>query len=250
MKSLLYSLPIAFAAVTAPMLAQADISFVVSVAPPVLPVYAPPPIPGEGYIWTPGYWAWNNDYGGYYWVSGAWVLAPYVGALWTPGYWATSGGQYRWHSGYWGTRIGYYGGVNYGGGYSGVGYQGGYWDRGGFRYNHAVHNSFGYTGGFGGMPAQPVRPVQLARQPEQYAPQFAMTVPREVTHPQPTQNPWQSVRPALQVPVQHVAPGPAPTHGTAPSFQAQAALPAQPHQNAPRPEHWNGRENAREFRER
>jgi hypothetical protein len=60
----------------------------VTVAPPVLPVYAQPPCPGDGYIWTPGYWAWGPD--GYYWVPGTWVMAPEPGLLWTPGYW---GGQ-------------------------------------------------------------------------------------------------------------------------------------------------------------
>ena len=56
-----------------------------NVAPPAIPDYDQPPCPGDGYIWTPGYWAWGPD--GYYWVNGAWVLPPYAGALWTPGYW-------------------------------------------------------------------------------------------------------------------------------------------------------------------
>lgn len=140
MKSLLYSLPIAVATVIAPALAHADISFVVNIAPPVLPVYVQPPIPGYGYIWTPGYWSWSYDYGDYYWVAGTWVKAPYVGALWTPGYWAANGDRYGWREGYWGSRIGFYGGVNYGYGYVGVGYQGGYWNNGEFRYNRAVNN--------------------------------------------------------------------------------------------------------------
>lgn len=178
MKSVLYSLPIAMAAVMAPMLAQADVSFVVNIAPPVLPVYVQPPIPGYGYIWTPGYWSWSDDYDDYYWVPGTWVIAPYIGALWTPGYWAASGDRYGWHDGYWGTRIGFYGGVNYGYGYAGVGYQGGYWDRGEFRYNRAVNNititnitnvynttvvnhfdgnRVSYNGGAGGVHLQPSR---------------------------------------------------------------------------------------------
>ena len=178
MKSLLFSLPIAVAAVMAPMLAQADVSFVVSIAPPALPVYVQPPIPGYGYIWTPGYWSWSDDYDEYYWVPGTWVTAPYVGALWTPGYWTADGDRYGWHDGYWGTRIGFYGGVNYGFGYVGVGYQGGYWDRGEFRYNRAVNNitttnianvynttvvnhfdgnRASYNGGAGGVHLQPSR---------------------------------------------------------------------------------------------
>lgn len=118
--------------------ARAQVYLSVAIEPPVLPVYEQPPIPGPGYIWTPGYWAWGPD--GYYWVPGTWVLAPYVGALWTPGYWGWTDGAYWWHPGYWGRHVGFYGGVNYGFGYTGVGYYGGYWDRGAFTYNRAVNN--------------------------------------------------------------------------------------------------------------
>ena len=37
--------------------ARAGIFISVGFAPPVLPVYAQPYCPGDGYIWTPGYWA-------------------------------------------------------------------------------------------------------------------------------------------------------------------------------------------------
>jgi hypothetical protein len=96
----------------------------VTVAPPVLPVYVQPACPGDGYIWTPGYWAYGPD--GYYWVPGTWVLAPEPGLLWTPGYW--------------GPHVGFYGGVNYGFGYFGVGYGGGYWRGRTFFYNRSVTN--------------------------------------------------------------------------------------------------------------
>ena len=69
-------------------------------APPAIPDYTQPAAPGDGYIWTPGYWAWSGD--GYEWVQGAWVLAPYTGALWTPGYWGYGYGGYFWNTGYWG----------------------------------------------------------------------------------------------------------------------------------------------------
>jgi hypothetical protein len=106
-------------------------------APPVLPIYAQPICPAPGYIWTPGYWAYDEA-AGYYWVPGAWVLAPYTGALWTPGYWGWGNGGYLWHTGYWGRHIGFYGGVNYGFGYFGRGFEGGYWDHDRFRYNTAI----------------------------------------------------------------------------------------------------------------
>src|SRR6202158_2360966 len=39
--------------------AQAEISISVTIAPPELPVYEQPPVPGPGYLWTPGYWAYG-----------------------------------------------------------------------------------------------------------------------------------------------------------------------------------------------
>ena len=109
-----------------------------NIAPPPLPVYEQPVIPGDGYIWTPGYWAYSDD--GYFWVPGTWVRPPTVGYLWTPGYWGWGGGYYAFHSGYWGPHIGFYGGINYGYGYGGYGYEGGYWNHGGFYYNRGINN--------------------------------------------------------------------------------------------------------------
>src|SRR5712671_6394367 len=113
--------------------------------PPAVPDYEQPPAPGDGYIWTPGYWAWTGD--GYEWVQGAWVLAPYTGALWTPGYWGYGYNGYFWNTGYWGPYVGYYGGINYGFGYFGIGFYGGYWGGGRFWYNRAYCN-IGH-GGYG-----------------------------------------------------------------------------------------------------
>src|ERR1700689_4833833 len=93
----------------------------ITIAPPVLPVYTQPICPGEGYLWTPGYWAWSADDGDYYWVPGTWVEAPEVGFLWTPGYWGWHEGAFLWNAGYWGPNIGFYGGINYGYGYGGDG---------------------------------------------------------------------------------------------------------------------------------
>jgi hypothetical protein len=43
-----------------PMKSFAQIGVAVSFGPPELPVYEQPVCPGEGYIWTPGYWAWDT----------------------------------------------------------------------------------------------------------------------------------------------------------------------------------------------
>jgi len=117
---------------------QVAVGISVRIGPPALPVYAQPICPGPGYIWTPGYWAWNDD-DGYYWVPGTWVMAP-VGMLWTPGWWGWGGGFYAWHPGYWGPHVGFYGGINYGFGYTGVGFYGGEWRGGAFYYNRSVNN--------------------------------------------------------------------------------------------------------------
>lgn len=108
------------------------------VAPPPLPVYEQPELPGPGYVWTPGYWHYSAA--GYFWVPGTWIMPPRVGVLWTPGYWGYAGSVYVFHAGYWGPHIGFYGGVNYGFGYGGVGYEGGYWNHGVFAYNRSVNN--------------------------------------------------------------------------------------------------------------
>ena len=116
--------------------ANAGVFLSINVAPPPLPVYVQPIAPGPDFIWSPGYWAYDED--GYYWVPGTWVRAPQVGYLWTPGYWGWSDGYYVWHAGYWGPHVGFYGGINYGCGYTGSGYWGGHWDHGSFFYNTAV----------------------------------------------------------------------------------------------------------------
>ncbi len=121
-------------------MAQVSLSVSLNFPPPELPVYDQPPIPGDGYLWTPGYWAWSDDFQDYYWVPGTWVPAPQPDYLWTPGYWALSGAVFLWHPGYWGPHVGFYGGVNYGYGYGGEGYQGGYWRDGHIFYNRSVNN--------------------------------------------------------------------------------------------------------------
>lgn len=161
--------------------AAAQIVLTVGVPPPPLPEYDQPVIAGPGYIWVPGYWAFDDDYG-YYWVPGTWVLPPQDGLLWTPGYWAYEDGNYVYYEGYWGPEVGYYGGIDYGYGYEGDGYDGGYWQGNRFFYNTVVNNIVGagianfynkrvahpasagrvsYNGGEGGLTARPTQ-QQLA----------------------------------------------------------------------------------------
>jgi hypothetical protein len=168
----------------------------VDVPPPPLPVYEQPIIPGPGYLWVPGYWAWSDDFE-YYWVPGTWVLAPEPGLLWTPAYWAWNDGVYVFYPGYWGPHVGFYGGVNYGFGYTGEGYEGGYWRGGTFFYNTTVNNisnvsianvytrnvvvnnssNVSYNGGQGGIPARPTAEQLLAAREHHLPPR-----PEQVRH--------------------------------------------------------------------
>ena len=134
------ALLLALLASLAPSAAMAEISVAINIRPPALPVYVQPPLPGEGYLWTPGYWGWSGPQNDYYWIPGTWVQPPTQGYLWTPGYWGYQGGGYRWRTGYWGPRVGFYGGIAYGFGYTGNGYHGGRWERGAFHYNTSVNN--------------------------------------------------------------------------------------------------------------
>jgi len=168
-------------ALPGPSSAAVSVGISVGIAPPPLPVYEQPLVPGPGYVWTPGYWAYGPE--GYYWVPGTWLQPPTIGFLWTPPWWGWSNGAYLWHGGYWGSHVGFYGGINYGYGYSGVGYEGGYWDHNQFFYNREannlgnanIHNVYSRTvtggrsanhvsfnGGADGIAAQPTAQEQAA----------------------------------------------------------------------------------------
>jgi hypothetical protein len=176
-----------FAAPTASPAASIAVGISVGIAPPPIPVYTQPVCPGPGFMWTPGYWAYNPATG-YFWVPGTWVVAPAVGLLWTPGYWGWGGAAFVWHAGYWGSHVGFYGGINYGFGYGGVGFVGGEWRGGAFFYNRSVANIGGgritnvyyrrvennfavnrvsYNGGAGGLSARPT-PGELAAEHDRH----------------------------------------------------------------------------------
>ena len=165
-----------FLALAIPAVVFGQFGVRIAIGPPALLVYDQPICPGDGYLWTPGYWAYDDSVSDYYWVSGAWVQAPEVGFLWTPGYWGWGNGGYAFNEGYWGESVGFYGGINYGFGYFGEGYGGGRWDHGHFFYNRSVsnvditinHNVYNetvehgnegsrvsYNGGTGGIEARP-----------------------------------------------------------------------------------------------
>jgi len=170
---------------------SAGIIFSIGIAPPPLPIYEQTVCPRDGYVWTPGFWAYSDD-GGYFWVPGTWVLAPEPGLLWTPGWWGWDGVFFVFHEGYWGRLVGFYGGIDYGFGYGGIGYDGGYWRNGAFFYNRSVNNvvnvtniynktvivnttvrNVSYNGGAGGITARPTA-VEDAAARERHIPPVAV----------------------------------------------------------------------------
>ncbi len=256
-----FILPVLFATttLTAPSASRAQMALSITIAPPALLVYAQPEIPGEGYLWTPGYWAYGE--GGYYWVAGEWVQPPQAGFLWTPGYWGWNSGVYAFNAGYWGPHVGFYGGIDYGFGYGGNGYDGGRWNNGAFVYNRAANNfghrqivnvynaplmaspyarmhNVSYNGGNGGVPVH-ASASEVAFGHERHV----EATPQQSQHMQAARsNPQTNRGPQAAAPTQHAEPGaqarPAPSpHPVARARaapeargpQARAAAPPQTH---------------------
>jgi Cell division protein len=181
----------AFVVLATAAISYGQIGISVTFEPPELPVYEQPPVPGDGYLWTPGYWAYDDD--DYYWVPGTWVMAPEPGLLWTPPYWGWNGDSFVFNEGYWGPEVGFYGGVSYGYGYDGETYEGGRWQNGQFYYNTSVNNvststvhnvyketvtnttvnRVSYNGGKGGVTARPT-PKQEAAAHQKHVPPVAV----------------------------------------------------------------------------
>ena len=183
--------------------AFAQVGVSVNIAPPPLPAYEQPICPGDGYIWTPGYWAWDGEY---YWVPGTWVMAPEPGDLWTPGYWGWGDNGYFFNEGYWGLSVGFYGGIDYGFGYFGHGYEGGRWQNGHFFYNtavnrvdgNAIHNVYNtrvnenvnrvsFNGGNGGINARASSEEEAAARGRRSGPVSVQTQHAYAAHNNPQQ---------------------------------------------------------------
>src|ERR1017187_9938291 len=173
--------------ISAAATAAVDIGVSINIAPPELPVYEQPAVPGPGYLWSPGYWGFFD-------------------------------GAYLWHGGYWGPHVGFYGGVNYGYGYGGHGYEGGEWRGGAFFYKRSVKkisnnvritnvynrtvvnnvtvNRVSFNGGNGGIAAQASRGEVAAEHERHLAP-----VGEQMHHEQAAR-----ANPALRATSNHGAP--------------------------------------------
>ena len=186
---------LAFLALAIPATLFGQMNLSISIGPPALPVFEQPICPGDGYLWTPGYWAYDNSVSDYYWVDGEWVMAPEEGFLWTPGYWSWGDRGYRFNEGYWGPEVGFYGGINYGYGYYGEGYGGGRWEKGHFFYNRSeshidvtnIHNVYdervehggvsrvSFNGGNGGIEARATSQQETVSRERHVAPVAVQT---------------------------------------------------------------------------
>jgi hypothetical protein len=67
-------------------------------APPPVPVEVIPVAPDPYYVWTPGYYSWND---GWIWIRGRYVARPRPTAIWVGGHWARHGHSYIWIGGGW-----------------------------------------------------------------------------------------------------------------------------------------------------
>jgi hypothetical protein len=71
----------------------------VQVGPPRPLVERRIPVPGPGYIWTPGYHRWDGR--AYVWTPGAWVLPPRPRAHWVAARWEHRHGGWFLVEGHW-----------------------------------------------------------------------------------------------------------------------------------------------------
>jgi hypothetical protein len=73
----------AAAMLSAPAYAVVNFSFGIEVAPPPPRVEVMPPM-RPGFVWAPGYWAWER--GRHVWIEGRWIEAR-RGEFWVPDRW-------------------------------------------------------------------------------------------------------------------------------------------------------------------
>ncbi len=91
-KTVLLSISLAGAAAV-----SAQVTFSINVGPPPL-IFEPIPYMAPGYVWAPGYWAWNND--SHIWIRGR-TIYQRPGYRWEPDRWEQRGANYYRRPGNW-----------------------------------------------------------------------------------------------------------------------------------------------------
>ena len=99
-KSAIAGMIIAASSMTTPAFAEVGVSIGIGIPlPPPAVIYEPVPLPpAYGYVWAPGYWAWNHDR--YIWIRGRHVYGR-PGFSWRPERWEHRGERYHFVSGGW-----------------------------------------------------------------------------------------------------------------------------------------------------
>jgi hypothetical protein len=86
------------AAIAAP--ASAAVNLDIDIGPPA-PQVEVVPGPRAGYVWGPGYWAWDGHH--HHWVGGRW-LRERPGYVYVPEHWEDRGGRHHFEPGHWDRR--------------------------------------------------------------------------------------------------------------------------------------------------
>jgi hypothetical protein len=79
------------AAAPLPSMAASNVSLYIGSAPPA-PLYERIPAPRNGYVWAPGYWAWNGHR--HHWAPGYWIAERPGYVYSAPAWYQGSGGWY------------------------------------------------------------------------------------------------------------------------------------------------------------
>jgi hypothetical protein len=79
--------------------AFAQVRVYIGGAPPPLRYERRPPPPGQGFLWTDGYW--GNNGRNYNWVPGRWQQPPYAGAYYTHPHYDHYDRGWQMHEGHW-----------------------------------------------------------------------------------------------------------------------------------------------------
>jgi hypothetical protein len=85
-------------AFAAPLAAQARVNVDVDIAPPAAIVEDAPV--REGFVFTPGYWQWDEAHRNHTWVKGDYQPAR-RGEHWVPHEWQQQNGKYHLNEGHW-----------------------------------------------------------------------------------------------------------------------------------------------------
>ena len=118
-----------------PSMAQ-DVQLYIGSAPPA-PLYERAPAVRRGYVWSPGYWAWNGHR--HHWVTGTYIVER-PGYVYAPPAWQQRGGRWYMEQGRWSSRGDHYAGNGYGRqGFYDNGYRGGDRDRDGVPDRYERH---------------------------------------------------------------------------------------------------------------